>query len=140
MKFRKPQTKKGWEKYCHDLWSYAVRLRDKFICQYSHKKYNADSRGLHPHHIITKGSARGLRFDLDNGISLSCYYHRNVAHCQDIRQVGVFKEWIIDKKGQEWYDELVYRAGQYRKVDLEETAKILEDVITELEGGGLCQE
>ena len=127
MRPKKPRTRKGWKKYCDNLWSYAVRLRDNFTCQKCHKKYPENSRGLHPHHLFTR-SKKSTRWDMDNGLTL-CFAHHLYAHSHP----HDFKDWLIGKKGQEWWSNLRYMSNQIKKIDLELTAVILEAVIREME-------
>ncbi len=49
------------------LWREAVFKRDNYICQKKHKRI----RKLHPHHILNFAQYPELRFDINNGITLS---------------------------------------------------------------------
>lgn len=124
-----PRSKKGFKRYCDYLYQRAVKIRDDFRCQKCKKKYPKVSRGLNAHHIKTKGSKNSFRYDLSNGLSLCVYHHRKYAHAERYE----FERWLIDRNGQEWWDDLTFRSNQVRKIDYELTAKILEDVIEEME-------
>ncbi len=54
------------------LWREAVFKRDNFICQ----KTGENTRDLRPHHIQNFSQHPELRFDIDNGITLSDGSHR----------------------------------------------------------------
>ena len=125
-------TRKGLVKKLDILWARAVKLRDKYTCQKSRTKYPEDAKGLHAHHIFTRGGHPATRWDMDNGISLNCGNHRGFAHGKPY----AFREWMIDRYGQEWWDERRYRANvSIRRTmqDLENTYKILQEVVKELE-------
>jgi len=129
VKFRKPRTKKGWKRYCDDLWSYAVKLRDNFTCQVCNTKYPQVSRGLNAHHIKTKGAKHSFRYVLDNGISLCVYHHRKFAHAEPEK----FKRWLIENKGQEWWNKLTLKSNTIRKLDYKLNAIVLEAMIRDYE-------
>ena len=61
----------------HKAWSNAVRTRDGFICQLCHKKPKR-RRSIHAHHIVPFAKNAGLRFDVNNGITLCRLCHRRV--------------------------------------------------------------
>ena len=125
-------SRKGLTKKLDALWARAVKLRDKYTCQKSGIKYPEDARGCHAHHIFTKGGHPATRWDIDNGITLNCGNHRGFAHAKPY----VFRDWMIERKGQEWWDERRYCANvSIRRTmqDLETTYKILQEVIEEME-------
>lgn len=108
-------SKKGLKKKCHDLWREAVFTRDNYTCQVCGTKYPPKSRGLHPHHIFTKGGYPAFRYELDNGIALCCGHHRGFAHAKPRE----FDDFLVAKYGQEWLDALRSRANQAVKVGYE---------------------
>lgn len=55
------------------LWSKIVRLRDHFTCQRCGAVHKSNSKGLHAHHILTKGShGFSTRWSIENGVAV-CY-------------------------------------------------------------------
>lgn len=86
--FNDPQYKK---------WRIDVYKRDKYTCQWpgcsSHKKLNA-------HHIKTWSDYPGLRFYVDNGITL-CYSHHKLIKGMEHIYEAVFTKILNDKKSYE---------------------------------------
>lgn len=56
----------------YKLWREAVFLRDNFTCQKTGEKGGK----LHPHHILNFSDFPELRFDVDNGVTLSEDAHK----------------------------------------------------------------
>lgn len=56
----------------YKIWREAVFKRDNYTCQ----KYQTKGGKLHPHHIFNFSENKELRFDLNNGITLSEKAHR----------------------------------------------------------------
>jgi predicted restriction endonuclease len=82
--FQDPQYKK---------WRQEVYKRDKFTCQWpgcqSHKRLNA-------HHIKTWANFPGLRFVVNNGITLCYAHHKMIKNMESIYE-SVFLKIIKDK-------------------------------------------
>ena len=62
------------KKKLHNLWSYVVRSRDKFACQWCfHDGKHNVSLTHHAHHIVPRSiCGNNGSFDVDNGVTL-CY-------------------------------------------------------------------
>lgn len=75
-------------------WRTGVYKRDKHQCQWPgcvmRKKLNA-------HHIKTWANFPGLRFDINNGITL-CYYHHKLIKGLEHIYEAVFFKILADKK------------------------------------------
>jgi len=69
--------KKFHKKVLDGIWSKAVRTRDGFRCQrcppHKQRIFDEKSKGLHAHHILTKGGhGFSTRWDIENGVAV-CY-------------------------------------------------------------------
>lgn len=77
-------------------WRKDVYARDGFMCQWpncnSKKKLNA-------HHINTWANFPGLRFDINNGITL-CYNHHKMIKGLENIYAAVFFKIIANKKNE----------------------------------------
>lgn len=56
----------------YKIWRESVYKRDNYTCQ----KYKIRGGKLHPHHILNFSSNIELRFDINNGVTLSVEAHR----------------------------------------------------------------
>jgi hypothetical protein len=72
-KKKKPTERKIYERKCDELWSKIIHMKFN-KCMISGKTKAEVT--LHAHHIITKGSNKRLRWEIDNGILLSAYCHK----------------------------------------------------------------
>ena len=62
-----------------DLWAVLIKDRDNGACQFTGR---SDGQ-LHAHHIVFKGTLKGKLagyFDLDNGVTLYSYEHKEAHH------------------------------------------------------------
>lgn len=90
------------------LWSKAIRRRDK-KCQVCHA-----TEHLQAHHIFSRNNY-GLRWDLENGITLcaKCHLFGNAsAHKSPL----LFAEFLRELKGDKWYYEMITKAKKTRGV------------------------
>lgn len=67
-----PINKKIWQSVEMKVWREIVFERDNYICQ----KTKIKGIELHPHHILNFSSHPELRFDINNGITLSKKSHK----------------------------------------------------------------
>ena len=58
-----------------DIWKKKVKERDNYTCQICGKKIQG--KNCHAHHILPR-QIKGMRWDIDNGITL-CYQHHKVG-------------------------------------------------------------
>lgn len=86
-------------------WAEAVKERDGWTCQFC--GYNATARGLHAHHIFSKGGHPAVRHDVSNGITLCLRHHLYFAH----RDPSAFTLWLIGRMGKRKLDALERRAN-----------------------------
>jgi hypothetical protein len=93
------------------LWSKLIRDRDK-TCVVCGKK------PIQAHHIFSR-SYNSTRWNLDNGIGLCYYHHIYWAH----QKYEEFRKFIIDRIGEEKFEELRKYSQQIIKIDKEELAK-----------------
>jgi len=76
---------------------------------------------LNAHHFFSR-SCRTVRWDLDNGFCLCVGCHTFSSTFSAHKTPAEFVEWAIEKRGQEWYDELKYRKNsimKYKDYDFE---------------------
>ncbi|VAW38932.1 hypothetical protein MNBD_GAMMA01-1322 [hydrothermal vent metagenome] len=116
-----------------DLWALCVKTRDGYTCQYCHKNYTNNTRGVNAHHIWTKGGHPIVKFSLRNGITLCVYCHRMEAHGRS----QLFNEWVKKKLGKKTHDLLYIRANQHGKNDLTLVELELNYELKELRNAGL---
>lgn len=92
-----------------DKWSHEVKERANFKCEYC-----GSTTSLNSHHIFSR-SNRSVRWDLDNGVCICSKHHvfssAFSAHLSPIE----FVEWLKDKRGHEWYDNLRVKAKSIAK-------------------------
>lgn len=69
----KKKSKKTEERELDKMWQGKVKRRDKYICQVCRKKLT--SKTSRAHHIIPR-QIKGMRWDINNGITLCDYHHR----------------------------------------------------------------
>lgn len=87
---------KGQETALDTIWAKAVKARAWETCEYCLKS----GIRLEAHHVIGRRN-KSLRHLVSNGVSL-CHAHHRFAE-----QNGVaFAEWILKKRGQDWWDSL----------------------------------
>lgn len=123
-----PKTKKRKSdlKLCDELWSKLVKVRAWFRCEYCWKdKY------LNSHHIFSRNNW-STRFDLDNGICLCVWCHTMSSKFSAHKTPLEFAEWIIDKRWQEWYDNLKLKAKKVRDKDYPAIKQYLLDETNKL--------
>jgi predicted restriction endonuclease len=76
-------------------WRSQVYARDKHTCQWPgcNKK-----KGLNAHHIKTWANYPGLRFVVDNGITLCKTHHKLIKGIEDIYE-GIFYKIVAKNNG-----------------------------------------
>ena len=95
---KKTISKKPTDKELDRLWAQACRERDGNMCVYTreiHPGRPAITEGLNVHHILRKATHR-MRWDMDNGITISQGTHFYVAHGPGIRSKQ-FEEWALGR-------------------------------------------
>ena len=97
------------------LWSDKVKSVGK--CDYCGK-----TSYLNSHHIFSR-SNYSVRWDLDNGICLCSGHHTLSSSFSAHKSPAEFTIYIIEKRGQEWFDSLRSKANnvvKYSDSDLQE--------------------
>lgn len=84
-------------------WSYAVKERAGFKCEYCGKE-----EYLNSHHIYSRSNTT-LIWDLDNGICL-CAGHHTFSTFSAHKSPMDFSDWIREKRGEKWYQDLKDKA------------------------------
>ena len=115
------------EKQLDKLWSAIILTTGR--CDKCGSKYNLD-----PHHIFIRGN-RSTRWDLDNGICLCSDCHTAAPYAAH-RNINGFRKWLIEERGQAWFDDLNFRAHKtvyWSTIELEMKLEVLKEVLEGLE-------
>lgn len=100
---RKPivkRKKNTQNKLLDTLWSKAVKILDNNKCVRC-----GSSDGLNSHHIIGRKNF-ATRWEVSNGVTLCPLHHVFGSKWSAHQTPSKFTTWIIEKRGQEWYDKL----------------------------------
>lgn len=89
------------------VWARNVFARDENKCQVCQKE--VFGRNKHPHHIIPK-CFKGLRWDINNGITL-CYQHHKVGKFAPHMNALWFTFWLKSRKRSQ-YDYCIDKLNQ----------------------------
>ena len=87
-------TKKGELRNLDEAWTKKVKDRDNWTCQVCNKK--VIGHNCHAHHILPKGM-KGMRWDVNNGITL-CYQHHKVGLWAAHMNAVYFTFWLKTNK------------------------------------------
>jgi hypothetical protein len=90
----KIKSKKTIDKEMLEIWKKRVKERDHFKCQICGKKL--EPKNCHAHHIIPR-QIRGLRWDVNNGITL-CYNHHKIGIYSPHQNALWFYGWMNANK------------------------------------------
>jgi len=102
------------------MWSELVKKRAGNKCEYCGK-----SEYINSHHIFSR-SSRSVRWDVDNGVCL-CAGHHVFSSTFSAHKTGMeFAAWIIERRGDGWYNKLRLKAHTASKPDFEELYKTLK--------------
>jgi len=143
-KWRSPGLrKKRWEDMPHKgkvthldfLWADAIKRRAGYKCEVCDKP-----TGLNSHHIFSR-SNHTMRWELDNGIAL-CVAHHVFGLFSAHKSPIEFAEWLKEKRGEEWYNQLRAKAKMIRPQAIvkEEAKQILENFLKESNGQKVPEE
>lgn len=88
-----------------DLMRRIVLIRDKFKCRRCGKGIRSAPTGavLQVHHIMTKGSAPALRWELDNLLLVCKGCHFGIFHHRDSERA---RDWYLTNLGENFLDRL----------------------------------
>lgn len=87
-----------------DEWSDEVKQRANFKCEYCQSKVTLNS-----HHIFSR-SNRSVRWYLGNGVCLCSLHHVFSSTFSAHQSPAEFIEFIKEKRGEKWYNELRKKA------------------------------
>jgi len=73
-------------------WRKSVRIRDKSICKWPHCD---KTKGLQIHHILPWSLYPGLRYDINNGITL-CKFHHNLIKNNETSYANFFMKLLYN--------------------------------------------
>ena len=118
---------KGIEKKLDDAWSLLVKLVAKNQCEYCGK-----TSPLNSHHIYSRAK-KSTRWSVDNGICLCVGHHTFSSQFSAHLTPTEFTEWVIEKRGREWYDKLRLLANREMKLHEHEKQTILDHLLKEIE-------
>jgi len=93
----KIKSKKTIEKEMDGIWAKKVFERDGHKCQVCMKIL--EGRNKHPHHVLPR-QLKGLRWDVNNGITL-CYYHHKIGIYSPHQNAIWFFGWMNENKPQQ---------------------------------------
>jgi len=107
--YRKKTAKQKQEKEMDEIWAFKVKERDDYTCQVCKKK----SSNVNAHHILPRG-LKGLRWDVNNGISL-CAYHHSLGPWSAHKNAIWFYGWLNENK-KDTLRYIMAKLSQYEKV------------------------
>jgi len=120
---RAKTDRKKLEKELDDLWHKAVLKRDNYGC-----KICGSRDRLQTHHIFSR-IRRSTRWDMENGITL-CAGHHYLAH----RDPEKFRRFVIQKIGEEKYEELYQKSLYVVRITLKDLERIKNELKEYLKG------
>jgi len=117
---------KGIDKKLDDAWSLLVKLVAGNKCEYCGK-----TSPLNSHHVYSR-SKKSTRWFVDNGVCLCVGHHTFSSGFSAHKTPTEFTEWIIERRGQGWYDNLRKVANQTMKLHQHEKEEILNFLQNEI--------
>jgi len=120
---------KGIEKKLDDAWSLAVKKAAGMKCEYCGR---IDT--LNSHHVYSR-SKLSTRWDIMNGVCLCVSHHTFSSTFSAHKTPLEFTEWIIDKRGEEWFIELRHKANSTVKLHKFEKEELLKTLLFVLNNG-----
>lgn len=88
--------KRNYNDPIYKKWRSDIYKRDKHCCQWPHCTIR---KGLNAHHILRWADNPGLRYHIDNGITLCKAHHQMVNGLESIYS-SVFIKILADKKNE----------------------------------------
>jgi len=108
-KYKKKTSKQKEQKELDEIWAKKVKDRDNWTCQICNKKFDK----VNAHHILPR-QLKGLRWDVNNGITLCAYHHRLGPWSAHQNAVWFFG-WLNENKPQT-LRYIINKISQYEKV------------------------
>ena len=125
VKKKKKSNRKTLRKQLDKIWAEVVKKRANNICEYKTCK---KTTYLNTHHIFSRSNL-SVRWNLGNGICL-CSGHHTLTNDSAHKNPIEFIEWLKQKRGEKWYNELRLEANQVKKwtdVELESLLEALKE-------------
>lgn len=120
------------DKKLDDAWALLVKLKAGNKCEYC-----GTPNTLNSHHVYSRAK-RSVRWYVQNGVCLCVAHHvfdpKFAAHLTPTD----FTEWIIKKRGREWYDSLRLEAHKTVKIGDFEKTLLLDYLLKEIEKAKKC--
>ena len=113
------RMRKALIKKLDQAWSKKVKELANYKCESCGA--SGEVKRLNSHHFHGR-RCRSVRWDLENGFCLCVGCHKLSNKFSAHETPAEFVEWAIEKRGQEWYDELKYRKNsimKYKDYDFE---------------------
>lgn len=101
---------KGIDGKLDDLWSEAVKKRDKYKCRYCHRP-----GGIQSHHIYSR-SKRSTRWSISNGITLCASHHTLNSGFSAHKTPFLFRDWFVERMGEKFVSALMIKANHHSKL------------------------
>jgi len=97
----------------HKEWADAVKERDKYVCQICGKSLkDGNVHNIQAHHILAKTTYPELKYDINNGLTLCYFDHKNSKfspHLNGFSFTEIFKqkfperyEYLLDMLREKW--------------------------------------
>ena len=119
---KKKLTKTQLIKKCDTLWAEITKKRAGFRCEYC-----GETHYLNSHHIFSR-SNKSTRWDLNNACVL-CPAHHTFSSTFSAHKTSVeFVEWIKQKRGEKWYQELRKHASEVKQHTTQSLTLLLESL------------
>jgi len=88
--------KRNYDDPTYKNWRKEIYKRDKYCCQWPNC---AERKSLNAHHILRWADNPGLRYNLDNGITLCKNHHKMITGLESIYS-SIFIKILADKKNE----------------------------------------
>jgi len=106
-----------------------IRLRDGRRCQRCFKQYPEGAQGVHNSHFVGRRN-KAVRWDQDNCVALCMGCHEFF----ETHKATLYREWMIERLGQERFDSLVARSRAPVKRTQAEMAELGAEIRSLLRG------
>jgi len=126
----KSKSTKGIDKQLDDAWSLLVKLTAGNKCEYC-----SNTQNLNSHHVFGRRN-HSVRWYPSNGVCL-CAGHHALLKFSAHQSPTWFANWIIQKRGQKWYDILEVKARGQSHLSKFEKEIILKELRDEIQKYGL---
>ena len=119
--FNKKPKRKFKKGYADLLWGELIKLKAGIQCEYC-----GSTKSLNSHHVFSRSNV-SLRWDENNGICL-CALHHVLGLFSAHKAPLEFAEWIKDKRGVDWYNNLRDKSKIITKLSNEDRMRIIEEL------------